>query len=364
MPYSSLTDYLGNSHSIPPIVVFDKKVYARNIESRVKTIVKSYGGFGNNQLMRNYMKACWAYFLNRGPDALELHLNPCGFTAIVVDDLKGDVPSECTDNPYGKGYWRNIVGHEYGLPPYKGGRKPKDEVMMMAMETGYEYLDERGDIPLISEELFEADDIAGELTRMKKAGKAKDRMMYLSTLDGDWQVLVDAGVSNKGNIDSDSHNIVWVNTRPFNDRVRGNAEVIDYYERKERVTLSHPSEVSKLKNIIGDAGDNLFTGAGLRLFTLLMEDPEYKLSVKTKNKVKKGMTDKTNHCKLDHLNKAADYIMSIGHILPETMNPSITQYEAWRSRQTIPKKGYMDFAELYKDHEHLFDENHLVKKPF
>ena len=80
-------------------------------------------------------------------------------------------------------------------------------------------------------------------------------------LDGDWQVLV-----------SDEDKITWCNTKPFNDRIRGNQEVIDYYYRQKGVVLNHPREVSIFKVIIGDTGDNLFKGTPLRLFDLLDED--------------------------------------------------------------------------------------------
>lgn len=350
--YQSLFNYTGNSREVSPVVVIDYKVYARDIEARAKAVEKSYGGFKKGQ-MENFMKACWAYQLNRGPDALTLDQNSVGFTIIVVDDVKGEVPQGATDNPYGLGYWRNIVGKEIGLPPYKGGRKPKDEVMKLAVETGYEYIAEHGGISLVSEELFEADDLAGELCRQKRAGFVPDRMMYLSTLDGDWQVLVDADVC-VDTLNEGSPNIVWVNTRHFNDRVRGNPEVIDYYERKEGVTLRHPSEVSKLKNIIGDSGDNLEKGAGLRLFDLLEEDEEWVLSEDTKRKLNEALTNYAPNNKPEHKEKAAEYLISKSFAIPETPNTTLLMYNRWREKVQSKQKRCLDFGELYKRNEDLF----------
>lgn len=353
MSYSSLFQYYGNSKTKTPTVVFDFKVYARDIEARAKSIKKHLGGFESIESMRNFMKACWAYQLNRGCDALELHTTPSGFTAIVIDDVKGKVPADSTDNEESLGYWRNIVGHRKGLLPYKGGRKPKDEIMLLAMETGYEYIEGRGDIPFISEELFEADDLAGELCRLKRKGIAADKMLYLSTLDGDWQVLVDAEPNENG-FNDDSPNIVWVNTRHFNDRVRGNPEVLDYYRRKEGVNLKHPSQVSMLKNIKGDAGDNLDRGSGLRLFDLLQEDVEFQLKKKTKALLKDSLKYSDNTVRIDHFEKASDYLVYNAFALPETPNPTPLLYDRWRDKTHTPAHSCLDFSELYHVNQDLF----------
>ena len=348
MPFESLKKYDWNSSTVRPIVIIDWKVYARDVEGIIKNYLR-YQELSERDMI-NYMKAIWAFKLNRGPDCLRLHENSIGFTGIIVDDTKGEMDEEKGD--HGKGYWRNFASHELGLPPYKGGRQPKDDIMLLGMEVGLKYLEKAPDFFYFAEEYYEADDLAALACRLKRQGVAEDRAMYLSTLDGDWQVLV-----------SDEHKITWCNTKHFNDRIRGNSEVIDYYIRTKGIIINHPKEVSILKVTIGDVGDNLFKGSPLRLFDLLDEDEEYKISAENQKRMEAAMETDIKSNNPEHLQKSINFMLSKGWKIPEVQNPSEDQYLYWENSRKY-KKNLLDFSETIGDYSEYFSEKDLNNSGF
>ena len=340
MPYSSLTRYLSDTDTVRPIVVFDGMVYVRAIEHIYKARVKDFGEFPTETEKINFLNCVIAYKLNRGCDALELHRNEIGFSAIIAMDEKAFVGEDKSDTEGGLGYWRNIVAHELGLPFYKGGRKPKDDIVYEIKALFLDYIRSFPDRYLLcSAPLFEADDIAGAIYRLKSQGVAKDRTVFLSTLDGDWQSLV-----------ADEYKIFFVNTISYHDRVRGNEEVAFYYARKEACSLEHPSQTEWLKVAVGDSGDNLYKGTPIRLFQLTEEDEEYKIPDTLLDRISYWMEEAPKSNNVDHFATACNYLLSIGANLPEVSNVGEEYYNKWYENAQKFKKKVLDFGEFWSKH--------------
>lgn len=332
MGYDSLNHYYYDSDIHRPIISFDFKVYVMNIAHSVKAyLVKN---ILNEQGINNYIKAQWAYKLNRGADCLDLERLPLGFTGIIVSDFKGKMPETVGD--YGEGYWRNLVANELNLPVYKGNRPKKHDLVLKTLNIGLEYLASNPNFFFFEKEYFEADDLNGELYRIKRSGVAAEKALYLSTVDGDIQALV-----------SNEDKIVWCNTAVFNDRIRGEKEVIDYYLRKEGVLLTHPNQVCKLKTVVGDTGDNLFSGTPLRLFDLLEEDEEYKIDYELKKKLREAMVSNKKSNNEEHMQKAAHYLITRGFKIPEIRNPSRESYNFWQNNIKVKVEDALTFSEVY-----------------
>jgi hypothetical protein len=252
----------------------------------------------------------WAYRLNRGPDMLD----PFDFVAVIADDYKGPVGDDASVN--GKGYWRHIEAHKLKMQEYKAGRAPKKDNFIFVQDVGYEYIDSKNSsFHYFSKEYFEADDIAGKIARMKrnssKRSKLGKRQVLLGTLDGDWQGIV----SNK-------EEILWCNTGPWLPRMRGDAEVVDYYLRKEGLKIKEAKECYTVKVEVGDIGDGLLPGSPLRFFDLYDEDDTWCFSEKDTSYLSKVLRSNDRSNRPDHFDSAKKFLLSQGMYLPELSKTS------------------------------------------
>ncbi len=273
-----------------PIYVIDFKVAAHFINGFYE--IAEDVAQGDKELLKNIIKAMWAYRLNRGPDMLD----PFDFVAVIADDYKGPVGDDASVN--GKGYWRHIEAHKLKMQEYKAGRAPKKDNFIFVQDVGYEYIDSKNSsFHYFSKEYFEADDIAGKIARMKrnssKRSKLGKRQVLLGTLDGDWQGIV----SNK-------EEILWCNTGPWLPRMRGDAEVVDYYLRKEGLKIKEAKECYTVKVEVGDIGDGLLPGSPLRFFDLYDEDDTWYFSEKDTSYLSKVLKSNDRSNRPDHFESA------------------------------------------------------------
>jgi len=286
-----------------PIYVIDFKVAAHFINGFydiMHEIAK-----GNEKLLRDLIKAMWAYRLNRGPDMLA----PFDFIGIIADDKKGNVEDNASVS--GKGYWRHIEAYKLQMQEYKAGRAPKADNFILVQDIGYEYIQSpNSSFHYFCKEFFEADDIAGKIARMKRSASPRSnlakRQVLLGTLDGDWQGLV----SNK-------HKILWCNTGPWLPRMRGEAEVIDYYLRKEGLKINEARECYTVKVEVGDIGDGLLPGSPLRFFDLYNEDETWNFSEEDTSCLSKILDSNNRSNRQDHFNSAKKFLLAHGMFLPE-----------------------------------------------
>ena len=286
-----------------PIYVVDFKVAAHFINGFYE--IAEDIAQGDQELLKNIIKAMWAYRLNRGPDMLD----PFDFVAVIADDYKGPVGDDASVN--GKGYWRHIEAHKLKMQEYKAGRAPKKDNFIFVQDVGYEYIDSKNSsFHYFSKEYFEADDIAGKIARMKRNSSKRSnlgkRQVLLGTLDGDWQGIV----SNK-------EEILWCNTGPWLPRMRGDAEVVDYYLRKEGLKIKEAKECYTVKVEVGDIGDGLLPGSPLRFFDLYDEDDTWYFSEKDTSYLSKVLKSNNRSNRPDHFESAKKFLLSQGMYLPE-----------------------------------------------
>jgi hypothetical protein len=294
-----------------PVVVIDFKVYAHAI-NKFADMVSQVAP--TEEEFKQVMRAMWAYKLNRGPDMLQRF----PFTAIVLDDLKGEFSEDFAEaSTTGHGYWRHIEAHKLELAEYKGGRGEKTPFFYLTEAAGYEYiLAKNSTFSLYSKPFFEADDIAGKVCRLKRKAKKgsvlAQREIILSTVDGDWQGLV-----------SNTHEILWANTGPWLPRLRSEKEVCDYYLRKDKIIIKSAKGCYTVKEEVGDLGDNLYPGSPLRFFDLINEDKEWKFSAAETKSYLEKLNSTENSVREDHLLSAQRFIQSKGLFLPGFSAPTI-----------------------------------------
>jgi hypothetical protein len=283
-----------------PLVVIDWRVYAHFVHGFTESALDIVGE--DESKLRAVVRALWAYRLNRGIDSLP----PRDFTAIVVDDFKGPLESG------GIGYWRSLEAERLGMPEYKGGRPAKPSMFPIVLEEGLKYVKSpSSSFHFFEKEYYEADDIAGKITRIQRTDPAADRYVLLSTLDGDWQGLV-----------SDANKIVWCNTGPWLPRIRTEPEVCDYYLRKEGLHIKTARETYTVKVEVGDKGDNLMPGTPLRFFDLYEEDEVWGWTREEEETLRMIISDTARSNRPDHLTNAKRFLQSIGMFLPEIPAPA------------------------------------------
>jgi hypothetical protein len=288
-------------HDKLPLVVIDFKVYAHAVHSFTESALDTVQD--DEAKLRTVVRALWAYKLNRGIDSLP----PRDFTAVVVDDHKGEFEDTGVF-----GYWRSQEAFLLGMPEYKGGRPDKPSLFPIILEEGYKYLKSPGStFNFFDKVYYEADDIAGKIARIQRTDPVSDRYVLLSTVDGDWQGLV-----------SDQHKIIWCGTGPWLPRIRTEAEVCDYYLRKEKLNISTARETYTVKVEVGDAGDNLLPGTPLRFFDLYDEDEVWGWTAEEEATLREVLSDTKASNRPDHLEKAGRYLQSLGMFLPEIPAPS------------------------------------------
>lgn len=297
---SWLADELDRSPHLP-LVVIDFRVYAHQVHSFTESALGIVGD--DEAKLRTVVRALWAYRLNRGIDSLPVR----DFTAIVVDDSKGQFPGTEVF-----GYWRSLECSRLGLPEYKGGRPAKPSLFPIILDEGFKYVQSPGSSFHFFDKLYyEADDIAGKIARIQRTDPALDRYVLLSTVDGDWQGLV-----------SDEHKVVWCNTGPWIPRIRCEAEVCDYYLRKEKLNIKTARETYTVKVEVGDAGDNLLPGTPLRMFDLYDEDEVWGWTPDEEATLKGIIADTKPSNRRDHLTNAGRFLKSIGMFMPEIPPPT------------------------------------------
>lgn len=292
-----------NNAGVPPLLVIDYRVYAHAIHAFTESATTIVGD--DEAKIRLIAKALWAYKLNRGIDNIPQR----DFTALVVDDHKAPIPE--MGEGY-VGYWRHREAHALDMPEYKGNRQDKPSLFPIILDEGYKYVKAAGSkFHFFSKEYYEADDIAGKVARIqRKDPPLPGRHILLSTLDGDWQGLV-----------SDEHNIIWCNTGPWLPRIRTEAEVCDYYLRREKLHIKTARETYTVKVEVGDSGDNLLPGTPLRFFDLYEEDPVWGWTDEETKTLCAIMADPSPSNRPDHLASAKSFLEGIGMFLPEIPAP-------------------------------------------
>jgi hypothetical protein len=289
-----------------PICVVDFKVAAHFICNYAEAANDVANG--DEEALRQILRAMWAYRLNRGPDML----SPFPFIALIADDLKGTLSTEFAEaSASGQGYWRHIEAHKLQMAEYKGGRGEKTDFFNLVQEEGYRYINSPGStFHYFAKEFFEADDIAGHVARLKRAApkrsKLAKREMFLHTVDGDWQGLA-----------SDSHGIYWANTGPWLPRLRSEREVCDYYLRKEGMHITSARGCYDFKVEYGDLGDNLYPGTPLRFFDLYGEDPHWRFNEEDTAYLLKVLNTTEASNRPDHMESAKMFLLRRGMFLPE-----------------------------------------------
>lgn len=289
-----------------PFYVIDYKVAAHFISNWLDACF-DMSSIREDEL-RSIAKAMWVYRLNRGSDVLRQG----HFTALVADDLKGELTGEFSEaSSSGKGYWRHIEAHKLDMIEYKGGRGEKTKVFNIIQEEGYKYIKSpTSNFHYFAKTYFEADDVAGEVCRLKRMAnprsKLAKRQMFLITLDGDWQGLV-----------SDAHGIYWANTGPWLPRLRSEREVCDYYLRKEGMHITSARGCYDFKVEYGDAGDNLQPGTPLRFFDLYNADKEWRFTPEEAAELLSIMSNFKPSNNLEHLTSATSYLFRKGVPLPD-----------------------------------------------
>lgn len=240
-----------------------------------------------NDLWADWVRASWAIKLNRGPDMLPR----TSYRVIVVDDNK-------LDNQY----WRSVVVDEYksraaagdssaetlaavarhtnsegNFVTYKGSRSAEDsrDSCYHSIKTIGHALVRELAFPFYSEPLYEADDWAGLIHRLKLRAFVESpesllatRELYYSTVDSDWLQLVD-----------DASRQYWANTGPWPSRLKNEAEARAYVLKRMGVRIDKPSEIALVKQQQGDTADDLPAGSDLSLFDLTKPNSEYDLAL-------------------------------------------------------------------------------------
>jgi hypothetical protein len=157
---------------------------------------------------------------------------------------------------------------------YKGTRKEKDASFWRIFDIGWEYVNQY--YKVFHHEGYEADDAVGAIYRISRDnlgdGIARERQIFLSSIDRDWTQCVDDGLR-----------IYFANTRkPFpNEKIQSrlvdNAGVIEHTKWKMGYDLDHPKNLADWKVEFGDLGDNLPPGSPKCLFDLIEPSPEYNI---------------------------------------------------------------------------------------
>ena len=121
---------------------------------------------------------------------------------------------------------------------------------------------------------------------------------------------------------SDSHKIVWCNTGPWLPRIRTEAEVCDYYLRKEKLHITTARETYTVKVEVGDRGDNLMPGTPLRFFDLYEEDQEWGWTTQEEEEIRRIIADVKPSNRPDHLTNSKKFLTAVGMFLPEIPPPA------------------------------------------
>lgn len=259
-----------------------------------------------------YIKACWAFLLNAGPDFVDC----TQASIIVVDDCKAILHHEDPCFKPGGIYWRNRV-----LPGYKGQRPPKSDDFYSAANLGLKYVtNTRAPWGYFSLEEWEADDFAGAVVAHKRLAQAMvekeynpelefiaNRPIVLWTVDTDWLQLAGNGVW-------------WANTGPWTPLLRGVKETVAYAKKSQTLaksTIKHPEEIVGIKVKYGDKADNIPPGSPRFLIDLINVPAKYNLRNQAIWPSVLSAITKDKPCMSEkHYNKAKSFIQSKGLAFP------------------------------------------------
>ena len=260
-----------------PLVVWDFNVAVFHV---LNWYQKMSGSF-QKDVEQKLVKGAFALHINRGPDMLPRHTYRMLF---VADKRYSDSHNYWRNNvmqtcPVVKQAWadyaeREKVNVEDLKTNYKGTRGEKSEEFWFCYNICRDYATTY--FPFFEAEGYEADDFAGAIYRLSRDSSEKSivrkRQIFLATLDRDWSQCVD-----------EAHKVYFANTRyPFpsekiQERLVGNAGVIEHTLHKMGYDITHPSELSQYKVLHSDMGDNLPKGCPVELFDLCEPHPEYNI---------------------------------------------------------------------------------------
>lgn len=159
------------------------------------------------------------------PDMIKLYWNGLlsnyvDYDVVVVSDIKP--------------YWRSLV-----YPNYKGNRpKNKKENFALVEEIGREVFPD-----ILQMEGLEADDWAGLIVRYHNQKRTRPKV-ELRTVDTDWLQLV-------------SDTVIWSNYGHHLPQYRGIQEAIEWTYSKLNVFIQNPSDIARVKYLLGDPVDNI-----------------------------------------------------------------------------------------------------------
>jgi len=157
---------------------------------------------------------------------------------------------------------------------YKGTRGEKSEEFWFVYNICRDYATTY--FPFFEAEGYEADDFAGAVYRLSRDSEpdsiVRKRQIFLATLDRDWSQCVD-----------EAHKIYFANTRyplpneKIQERLVGNAGVIEHTAHRMGYDIEHPSELAQHKVLHSDMSDNLPKGTPIELFDLCEAHPEFNI---------------------------------------------------------------------------------------
>lgn len=177
-----------------------------------------------------------AYFaFNRNPRLTSKGVNTSaifGFATVLLDVLKKEKPTHM-------GVAFDTMAptlRQTGFESYKAHRQETPEDIVLSIPLIYELL-EGFNIPILSADGYEADDVIGTLARQ---AEAKGFITYMMTSDKDFGQLVS------------DRTLIY---RP--GKMGSDAEILGVKEVCERYGISRPSQVIDLLGLWGDASDNI-----------------------------------------------------------------------------------------------------------
>lgn len=133
-----------------------------------------------------------------------------------------------------KPYWRKLFYSDY-----KANRpKSKKENFALVEDIGRDFCPN-----ILEMEGLEADDWAGLIVRYHNLKGTRPKV-ELRTVDTDWLQLV-------------SNTVTWSNYGYHQPQYRGIQEAIDWTYNKLNVLIQNPSEIARVKYLLGDPVDNI-----------------------------------------------------------------------------------------------------------
>jgi hypothetical protein len=295
---NELESYPGNPLAILDFRVLSWKIYNAMQSHWGKTIVDQNEG-ADEKLLTTWVRASWATLINRGPAMLPRQ----GYTLVIADDNGAMIP-----------YWRKTELAKANYPEYKGQRPQKTDRFLSVAQLGLEYIEKHG-YHYISVPAYEADDIAGAAVHCKRLAQATvqcqdckipaeieklaERPMLLYTVDTDWLQLVGNGVW-------------WCNTGPWEPRVRGNKEAIEYTKKRLKATIGCAQEIVDVKMRQGDKSDNLPPGSPRWAIDLMNPLPKHHLIRQPAyNKLVAALLDERASTKPENFDKALKWLANM-----------------------------------------------------